>query len=187
MEYLLTDVTSPERKKTEDVSSLLVRGVRLQDVKHEINMMIEILNKKKGEDSLATRKRSASKLIPEEELDNLQVDIGGKISEILRKLESDSDFNDTDALEIRNYLIAAATLRLGRRSKELIEMQLEEVRNAEEIEIDSKPHFLIKVKNHKNLKHGVEAPIVYSAEEYMKYSNCIYPAYGQNLLLTKIR
>ena len=39
------------------MSNILARGVKFQDVKHEIGIVIEVLNKKKGEDVLKMRKK----------------------------------------------------------------------------------------------------------------------------------
>ena len=48
----------------------------------------------------------------------------------------------------------------------MMKMTLEEVSNAEEREVNGEKIRIVKVMNQKNLKHGKEAPIVYTEKEF---------------------
>jgi len=70
------------------------------------------------------------------------------------------------AMYVRDRLMAIGTLRLGRRSKELAYMTLDEVREAEEIDIKGKSHRLIEVKNQKTAHTGEPAPVAFTHDEF---------------------
>ena len=61
--------------------------------------------------------------------------------------------------------MAVATLRLGRRRKELLTMSIDEVRSAQMEKVGSKT-FYIKVLNQKHSKCGQEAPVAFEKEEF---------------------
>ena len=62
--------------------------------------------------------------------------------------------------------MVVGSIRLGRSSKELMTMTLDEVAEAEETLINGEIFHIVKVMDQKNLKHVEEAPIVYSSTEY---------------------
>ena len=62
--------------------------------------------------------------------------------------------------------MTVAALRIGRRSKELMAMQLGKVENAKEAEIDGKLFFIIEVSDKKGMKSDNEAPVVFSDLEF---------------------
>jgi len=69
--------------------------------------------------------------------------------------EKDVDY----ALEIRNSLMAIATLNLGRRSLELTTVTLGEASEAEEKVVNGDDHFIISVKCQKTSGTGNPAPL----------------------------
>lgn len=62
--------------------------------------------------------------------------------------------------------MSVATIRLGRRSKELMNMTLAEINEAEKKEIDGKTIHIVNVVDQKNLKTGEAAPVVFSDPEF---------------------
>ena len=71
----------------------------------------------------------------------------------------------TQCIKSRNAIIAAATLRIPRRSQEIIERTLKEFDQAKNTVIEEKPFFIYVLK-HKTNKSGEPAPIVVSKLEY---------------------
>ena len=71
-------------------------------------------------------------------------------------------FKEEDVLQVKNSLMVAACIRLGRRSKELMTMTIDEVNTAEEKVIDGNTFHIIEVEDHKSFKQGKEAAIPYS-------------------------
>lgn len=62
--------------------------------------------------------------------------------------------------------MSLGTLRLARRSMELIHMTLSEVQQADTKHINGEVFHIIKVVNQKNLKMGEPAPVVYNDVEF---------------------
>ena len=71
--FLLTDPNKSLRNENETMSNIHARGVKFQDVKHKIGIVIEVLNKKKGDDNiLKTRKKYEMKHVKDQDLDEIQ-------------------------------------------------------------------------------------------------------------------
>ena len=89
--------------------------------------------KDKGADLIRTQARTKAKLLTEKEINELILE-----NNTLRKLIKDeevrtlSSYSLKEALKVRNSLIAAATVRHGRRSQEITTMTLDQVNEAEE-------------------------------------------------------
>lgn len=62
--------------------------------------------------------------------------------------------------------MSVATLRLGRRSMELMHMTLEEVQCAEQKEVEGEVFHIVQVLKQKSLKMGEPAPVVFSDVEF---------------------
>ena len=112
-------------------------------------------------------KERLKKLISGEELEDLLKDTVSSVLEVLHKSSDELDgYTANQALEVRNGLMAVATLRLGRRSKELLTMTIDEVRSAQMEKVGSKTFYIIKVLNQKHSKCGQEAPVAFEKEEF---------------------
>ena len=167
IQFLLCDPTSPERKEDDTPSAILGRGVKLRDCEYEIDMACTVLSKKKGRDMVETRRRAEKKLMNDEELDTLMNDTVLSLAKILKKTDDELNcLKRNEILDVRNCLMAAATLRLGRRTGELIKMTTEEVKNAKEEIVEGVPFYIVKVLEQKDLRTGQEAPIAFSKEEF---------------------
>ena len=165
--FLLCDVSSPERKSEESVTDILTRGVVMQDLDWEIEAMCSSLKKDRGHDLIESKRRAESKLVEEEELDQLLNDTISSVLEVLEKSQEEIEkLTVSDALNVRDGLMAIATLRLGRRSKELLTMKLSEVEKAEVKLINRQKYHIVKVLEQKNKKAGLEAPVVFEDKEF---------------------
>ena len=67
---MICDCLSPEKEMDETAEDLLVRKVRLDDVLHKIEAVYASL-RKKGEDLVATMKRSKCLLVGKSELNGI--------------------------------------------------------------------------------------------------------------------
>ena len=165
--YLICDCLSPEKKMDETAEDLLIRKIRLDEDLHEIEAVYASLRKKKGEDLVATRKRAKGRLVGENELNSILLEAQEFLKDVSNKTAQDlSSYDEKKVLDVRNNLMVVGSIRLGRRSKELMTMTLEEVAEAEKTLINGEAFHIVKVMDQKNLKHGEVAPIVYSSTEY---------------------
>ena len=114
---------------------------------------------------METRRRAEKKLMNDEELDTLMNDTVLSLEKILKKTDYELNcLKRNEILDVRNCLMAAATLRLERRTGELIKMTTEEVKNAKEEIVEGVPFYIVKVLEQKDLRTGQEAPIAFSKE-----------------------
>ena len=79
------------------------------------------------------------------------------------KLEA---YSEDQILHVRNLLIEIGTIRIGRRSKELVEMTIEESNDAEDALVDEEHYKIINAFNQKNIRTGELAPVPYSVKGY---------------------
>lgn len=182
--YLLLDVSSPYRKKTESAEERAMRTGVLNDIQFVFETMYGQLGRKRGAGLAITKKKAAEKLMSEEEL---KVMLEERSEELRRTLEEDYDCYDKEKITtVRNNLIVVATIRLGRRTKEIMTMTLDEVRDAEKIQVegdcgDCVENYVVKVYDQKDLKTGNEAPIAFTEGEYdvlVNYINLLRPKLG---------
>lgn len=167
LEYLYCDVESPENVEGNDIQTKLLRDSSLQKAKHEITVVRAMLSKMRGKDLARTREAAQKKLVSEDELDALLADVTSKLTMVLAdSQEVRAAYSMTKILDVRNNLIAAGTLRLGRRSKELMKMETTEVDAAERLVVDGDIFHVVKVHDQKNSRTGDPAPVTFSDDEF---------------------
>ena len=167
LKFLISDVSSPERKEKESNEELLTKDIKRKDVEFEIETVHSSLSKNKGADLLKTKNKAKKKLISKEELDSLLQEIQLKLFDILQYDETKlSNLTIKEIIDIRDSLIAVATIRLGRRSKELMKMNIKEVNDAKILNVENTVYYLIEVLNQKNTKMGEAAPVALTKQEY---------------------
>ena len=165
VKFLMLDVDSPERREDSNMAS---RTFVFEEIKQVFQNEIDLLNKLKGKEMIFTKKRAKDKLLTESELEDLMKNN----STYLAKVNSDIlekkhiDYGIEEILKVRNSLIAAATLRIGRRSQEMTRMNLAEVAGAEESLVGEEKFFIINVADQKNSRTGKPAPIAYTEAEF---------------------
>lgn len=175
--FLLLDVASPMRKRTETLEERAIRTGTLEDIQFVFDSHYSQLGKKRGPGLVTTKRRACKKLMSQEEMDTILSERSDVLKQSLT--EDYSEFDIDRVTEIRNDLIAVAVIRLGRRTKEIITMTMEEVFGAETITIDGgATNYVVKVYDQKDLRAGNEAPIAFTEEEYdalKKYGNILRP------------
>ena len=77
-----------------------------------------------------------------------------------------ASYTTAEAVKVRNSLMAVATLRLGRRTKELTHMTLDEVKNAEKRRVLDESFHIIEVSNQKAVRTGTPAPVAFEESEF---------------------
>ena len=166
--FLVFDVDSPETKKFKTAEELLTRGVIMEQVKYEIKSAKNTLSKDKGADIIRTKARAKAKLVTDEEINELILQNEDYLKKVIKDEEDGtlSSYSLKEALKVRNSLIAAATVRLGRRSQEMTTMTLDQVNEAEERLVHEEVIYIVKVLDQKSTKSGEPAPVVFTAEEY---------------------
>lgn len=190
--FLTTDASSPEHKEAETNEELIAKDIKLKKINYEIENLTSQLAKNRGSDLIRTRERAAKKLIAEDETDKIQKEIETFLNEFICKDEITlKNYNLEEIRKVRDSLITIATIRLARRSGEIISMTLEEYEQAEDVTVDDKPFKIIKVLNHKTSKTGKPALVSLSKEEYVAlslYIKHLRPKLGQtavnNVFLT---
>lgn len=175
--YLMLDISSPIRKERETPEERAIRNCNYEDIQYVFETHYSQLGKKRGAGLAVTKKRAADKLMTNEEMDKILIERSEYLS---KSLDEDYETFDKEKIkEIRNALIAVATIRLGRRTKEIMTMTLDEVSAAEKIVIEGGTvNYIVKVYDQKGLRTGEEAPIAFSNEEYQslqKYVNILRP------------
>ena len=167
VKFLICDCCSPERNQEDTVSEQIARKVKIEDFGHEMTATYDSLKKKRGEDQVATRKRAKERIVEVGDLQEILVEVDSHLEEVGRTPATDlKKFKEEDVLQVRNSLMVAACIRLGRRSKELMTMTIDEVNAAEEKIIDGNTFHIIQVKDQKSLKQSKEAAIPYSVLEF---------------------
>ena len=103
---------------------------------------------------LRARQRAEKKLVTDDDMEFMLEQTKGTLLKVISDKEQNKivDYNKTDIIKVRNTLVAAATVRLARRSKELMTMTLNEVAEAECIEVQEQEMFIVMVRLIKVLK-----------------------------------
>ena len=167
VKFLITDCDSPEALHNGTSEEILLREASWKNITYEIESCRKIISKAKGEEGIASSKKAADKLLSEEDMEGLMEDLLMEVRTVLSSSDEDiANFTTQRVLNFRNVLMAIPTLRLGRRSKELMTLQLSEVENSERASIEGESFFVIKVAKQKGAKIGKEAPIAYTDEEF---------------------
>lgn len=163
--FLILDVDSPERKDSTQIAS---RHYAFEEIKNVFSNEMEILNKMKGKEMIVTKGRAKKKLMSEEELEKLMTDTVQYIETVSDDIAKKThlDYTENEILKVRNSLIAVATVRIGRRSKEMTRMTLLEVEEAEITMIGEEKFHIINVAEQKNSRGGKPAPVPYTDIEY---------------------
>ena len=166
LNFLTFDIDSPENGEMKTNEQLLIRERNFSVVQFEIESTKKIISKGTGAERIKSRKVAKEKLITQEETDKLLEEIDEYLSSTLQKIETEEDFSKDDVIKIRDHLMAASTLRMGRRSKELITMKEEEARNGKKNIINKDTFFVIEVLDQKSTKSGKAAAVVLNEIEY---------------------
>lgn len=165
--FLISDVSSPEYKPNLTVQEKLSRDSDRRTIMHEIKNVKTQLSKRRGLDVIAAKVKAKNKLISKD--DNLAMlrEAQDSLYEFMAMSnDRTSEFSRNEALNVRNTLMAIGTLRLGRRSKELITMTLEEVAAAEKQSISGENYYFVKVANQKGARSGESATVPFHQKEY---------------------
>lgn len=168
LKFLLTDIESPEKMPDYNAEQIILRDINFKVITHEINNTTSMLGKQRGIERIETTVKAREGLISEEERLQMLEDLRTKITKILNDHESGNleAYNATQVIEVRNTLMSTATIRLGRRAKELVRMTLTEVEERECKTVNDKNMFIIMVAAQKTSGTGQAAPIVYTEEEF---------------------
>ena len=152
--------------------------------------MTSQLSKNRGKDLMLGKEKAKNRLINLDdsnsilkENENFLLEISKQNEESLKKM------NLQQIRKVRDSLIAAATIRLPRRSKELITLSLEEYQKAEERLIEGEIFKIIHVHDQKNAKAGKPAPVVFSSCEYnalTTYVKYLRPRIGKNITINNV-
>lgn len=191
----MNDCASPERQVQETNEATISRGIKLNDVMHEITNQINQLNKQKGADVIGTKKNAKAKLLTTEEINTLTNDTHEYLIKVLNDTRQKGHMNypRTEITKVRNSLIIIGTIRIGRRSLEMTQMTLSEVQEAEAKEVDGSIFYLVEVKEQKNNDSGEPAVVPFEEKEFQllkiyikdlrpkivddKFCEVVFPAY----------
>lgn len=169
LKYLITDIDSPEKNVNENAEQIILKDLNFKVIQHEIENSTSILSKRRGIERIQTNKKAKASLITEAETTQLAEELASKIRKVLLDDGSEGvieSYKMKDILEVRNVLMATATVRLGRRSQELVKMTLTEVDECEYESVNGEKMIIIKVERQKSSSTGQPAPIVYTEEEF---------------------
>ena len=111
---------SPEKNQEETVASLIASKVKIKDFAHETTATYDSLKKIRGEEQVATRKRAKERLVEVGDSQEILVEVDRHLEEVGKTPTTKLKKFKEDVLQVRNSLMVAARIRLGRRSKELI-------------------------------------------------------------------
>ena len=168
IEFLVMSVNSPENINILSNEELSSRNFLFKQVETEIKSEIKILNKMKGKNIISTKTKARNKLLDETELRELL----NETNRYLQSVHEDvgrgahKSYSRKHITQVRNALMAVATVRLGRRSLEMTKMTLDEVEGATESRINGVKHYTINVSDQKNSCTGMPAPVVYENIEF---------------------
>ena len=176
--FIINNPTSPENIGRE-CSDIMINNARLA----QMNTVLSdhrsgLLNLNKTEKAEKVQKKKEKKIITSKEME----DLSDSIERDCRKIKEDynngliKQYTQSDCRKARNALIAAATTRIPRRSKELLTMTMREAKAAKKTLIENMQFYLVYVLEHKTNTTGEPAIIVYSNLEYESlsiYINCI--------------
>lgn len=166
--FLFTDIESPEATTNPSNEEILTTDIKCKKILHEIETIRAQLSRDRGKDVIAAKARAKKKLITQQEnndlLDKTHKFLHSFVEE--NKANTDRVYSRSEALQVRDSLMAVATLRLGRRSKELMTMTLQEIADAEEEIIRDEKYWFIKVADQKASKVGEAATVAFHDIEY---------------------
>lgn len=100
-----------------------------------------------GKDLIIARRRAKQKLIEEDDMLELLRATEENIKQVVEEDENanNCEYTEKQAIKLRDNLIAAGAIRLARRSKEIMHMQLKEVLDAEEVMVLEEKMFIVMV------------------------------------------
>ena len=190
IKYLCTDVSSPEYKDNQTNDEIITQDIKLKTISNEIETALSHLSKNRGRDLVTARKKATSKLIKTEDSSAILQEIEDFLRDISTKDEQELQAMDMKQVrQVRDALVVAPTIRLSRRSKELMSMTLEECANPETREVKGKTIKIIKVLDQKNVKSGKPAPILYTESEYCAltaYVNFLRPKFSNDITIDNV-
>lgn len=116
---------------------------------------------------IASRAKAKEGLINREGMEELKKKVEAYIEKVrATDVETIKKYSVTEAIEVRNHLMATATLRLGRRSKELLTMNLDEMEKAKVCEANGERYFIVYVSDQKGKRAGNPAAVTFSSGEF---------------------
>ena len=190
IKFITRDLSSPEYRENLSNEELITQDIKIKGINHEIETMISQLSKNRGKDLIIGKQRAKNKLISSSDSYSMLKENEAYLREISEKSkESLNAMNMQQIRKVRDSLIVAATIRIPRRSKELITLSLEEYANAEDRVNDGENFKIIKVLDQKNAKAGEAAPVVFSACEYAAlttYVKHLRPRFGNNIDINNV-
>ena len=145
LKFLAIDCESPEHREDATTQDMLSKDARLEAIQHEIVSFRILLSKRRGAESIVSRAKE--KLVSEEELQCVMTDAQ---KTLISTVAADETAGTPDyAIKVRDDLIAigTVTVRLGRRSKELIRMSFDEVNKAEQRAVNKELFYIIHVQS----------------------------------------
>ena len=167
--FLLQDVSSPERPQKELPNTMLLRGMKLKEVNYEIDNQIAMLTNSMGLEKISTKNKAKGKLIDEKEMNELKNSTRKYLMKVLDDMRQQKhlEYNAKQVSEVRNGLIMIGAIRLGRRAKEFARMTVDEAKKAERVEVNGEEFFLIEVSDQKTANSsGDPAHVPYESMEY---------------------
>ena len=96
---MLSDVTSPERKKNETAGEIVEREARRRDATYQIENIRKRLRREVGADKIRSKQLKRSKVIPFSELLEVKTEAKSKLEGLLKNYEDDPDLKDYDVKE----------------------------------------------------------------------------------------
>ena len=168
LRFLSNDIDSPGITESDTNEQIISKDIKVKRVLHEVKNAVDLLGKDRGAEIIKSKAKAKEKLVSEEEMKDYLKEPKEVLKNLLIDFEKNSvsKYGIKQTIKVRNSLIAVATVRLGRRSKELSTMSLEEVSEADKEIVDGKEVYIIKVVDQKSTKTGIPAPVVFTQKEY---------------------
>ena len=168
LKFLILDPDSPENRKPTNVDSaaFLSKDLCLRIIESEIANHKKIVRKNVGREQILSRKKAKSKLISKEETDKFLSEIDKDLKTFLNEKEKWQQYSQNDVRKVRNNLMAAAILRLGRRSKEIMRMTTKEVEDFQKRSVNGENFYIIEVLENKSAVGAKAAAIVFNDTEF---------------------
>ena len=106
LEFIITDICSPERNKNETSEQILLRGIRLKEVIQQLDITTSALSKNRGKDLIKTSKRSKNKLIEQHEIDEVRESEQHELEKVLDDDRNGKlkDYKIGDAIKVSIYV-----------------------------------------------------------------------------------
>jgi len=167
IKYLFTDVESPQCV-LDNLEQSIFRERKVKAVKEEIEFACKSLSKLRGVDMIRTKTKAERKIVDGNELKELQEEIHAYLEQIFKDTAGKNldSYTKKQVIEIRNNLMAIGTIRIGKRSKEIIKMTIDEMKDASQREVGDKVFYIVKVYDQKSLKNGKPAAVSFEETEY---------------------